>query len=490
MLNYFVVDREKAVTAGHYCIPMLGIVTGYSMSLLKTYCRTSISFSDANSYIFEVKHARSFIGVFNRVTIEHRETTNSLYFLNKLVRKSFGEPHAFLKNNLINTNIKSTKHGHFVSDFGCFGYFGYDLFRYFRKRTDLFNKKDSIGVPDVMMYLTKALVLTYQTSIQLKSNCGLFSSQYFLNLRKLRCVVKIIYVTPSRTLIFLKRIAKKGFTTLVRTKYLGLVTKAVTYIHKGKLMQVQVSRRFVKQARFDVLQFFKSLKAINPSPYMFLLRYGFFDVLGISPEIQIKQTTQRQGYLTIIKPIAGTRPRGRTVNEDLRFEAMLRSDLKEIAEHVMLVDLARNELGIASTYDSVYCFNLMSIEKYSHVQHIVSTVKSKINRNSTMDILKIAFPAGTVTGTPKLKAMDIIDKLEPMKRSFYGGTIGYISTNDIETAITIRTSLIHKQRTYLQSAAGIVFHSKPVGEVKETENKVVAILSCINKIAGGSTIHI
>ncbi|PHN16271.1 anthranilate synthase component I family protein [Candidatus Tremblaya phenacola] len=490
MLNYIVVDREKPVTAGHYCISMIGVVTGYSMSLLKTYRRSSFSFINTNSYIFEVKHSRSFIGVFNKVTAEHRSTTVSIYFFNSLIRRSFGEPHVFLNNSMYLTNVKATKHDHFVSEVGSIGYVGYDLFRYLRKRTGLFSKKDTFGVPDVFMHLTKELVLTYQTTIQLKSNCGLLSKQYILKLKKLRCVVNIIYITPSRALIVLKRISKKGITTIVRTKYLGLVTKAVTYIHKGKLMQIQVSRRFVKRVRLDGLHFFKSLKTVNPSAYMFLLRYEFFDVLGASPEIQIKQTTQRQDYLTSIKPIAGTRPRGRSVNEDLRLEAMLRSDLKEIAEHVMLVDLARNDLGIVSAYGTVYCFNLMSIEKYSHVQHIVSTVKSKINRNSTMAILNATFPAGTVTGTPKLKAMELIDKLEPMKRSFYGGSVGYVSTNDIETAITIRTSLIHKQRTYIQSAAGIVFHSRPVGEVKETENKVVAILSCINKLDGGSTINI
>jgi anthranilate synthase component 1 len=277
------------------------------------------------------------------------------------------------------------------------------------------------------------------------------------------------------------------FREFKKDDYLAAVRKAKEYIAAGELMQVQVGQRLTKPYRDNPLSLYRALRSLNPSPYMYFYNFGDFHVVGASPEILVRQEDTPEGAKVTIRPLAGTRPRGNTPERDAELATELLNDPKEIAEHVMLIDLARNDVGRIAQIGSVVVTDKMVIEKYSHVQHIVSSVEGKLKPGTTnFDVLRATFPAGTLSGAPKVRAMELIDELEPVKRGLYGGAVGYLSfTGEMDLAITIRTGVIANGNLYVQAAAGVVADSVPESEWQETENKARAVLRAAEQVQDG-----
>jgi len=260
-------------------------------------------------------------------------------------------------------------------------------------------------------------------------------------------------------------------------EYPKAVEVAKEAIRAGECFQIVVAQRFERPTAADPVDVYRVLRATNPSPYMYLLRFDGFDVVGSSPEAHVKVSGRR----ALLHPIAGTRWRGATPAEDNALAAELLADPKERAEHVMLVDLARNDLGRVCRPGSVTVPEFMTVERYSHVMHIVSTVVGELaDEHSAFDTLAATFPAGTLSGAPKVRAMEIIEELEPTRRGLYGGVVGYFGFGgDMDTAIAIRTALIRNHIAYVQAGAGIVADSEPAAEEAETRNKAAAVLAAI-----------
>jgi anthranilate synthase component 1 len=262
--------------------------------------------------------------------------------------------------------------------------------------------------------------------------------------------------------------------TFTQAGFLAAVKRAKDYIAAGDVMQVQVSQRSSRDFDAPPLELYRALRGVNPSPYMFYFDFGDHQVVGASPEILVRQA----GDTVTLRPIAGTRPRGRSAAEDAAIAAELLADPKERAEHVMLIDLGRNDVGRIAAAGSVKVTEQMVVERYSHVMHIVSNVEGRIRPGlGAIDVLKASFPAGTVTGAPKVRAMQIIDELEPVKRGIYSGAVGWLGFNgDMDVAIAIRTAVLKGRKLHVQAAAGIVADSDAGSEWLETQHKARAVL--------------
>jgi anthranilate synthase component 1 len=267
-----------------------------------------------------------------------------------------------------------------------------------------------------------------------------------------------------------------------RPRFLEAVRRAKRYIRAGDAFQVVLSQRFAARTSADPLAIYRALRVVNPSPYMYFLRIGGLSVVGSSPEMLVKV----QGRDAFYRPIAGTRPRGPDEQEDLRLETELKLDPKERAEHIMLVDLGRNDLGRVSEYGSVQVNDLMSVERYSHVMHLVSTLRSRLRADvDCFDALMSCFPAGTLTGAPKVRAMEIIEELEPTRRGIYGGAVLYLDySGNMDSCIAIRTLVAKGGVAYVQAGAGIVADSVPEREHQECVNKARALLSALEQAHG------
>jgi len=272
-----------------------------------------------------------------------------------------------------------------------------------------------------------------------------------------------------------------------KADYIAAVLRAKEYIAAGDMMQVQVGQRLRKRYTESPLSLYRALRSLNPSPYMYFYDMGEFQIVGASPEILVRQEHTPQGDKVTIRPLAGTRPRGATPELDKALEAELQGDPKERAEHVMLIDLARNDIGRIAKTGSVKVTEAFTVERYSHVMHIVSNVEGLLQGGmSSLDVLRATFPAGTLTGAPKVRAMEIIDELEPVKRGIYGGAVGYLSfAGDMDVAIAIRTGIVKDGTLYVQAAAGVVADSVPELEWKETEAKARALIRAAELVEEG-----
>ncbi len=374
---------------------------------------------------------------------------------------------------------------------GLAGYFGYDAVRYIEKKLKGKAPADPLGVPDILLLLSEELAVIDNLTGKL----------YFIvytdpstadaymrgkeRLRELKDRLLQPVIAPS--------IARTEVTPVERafdkSDYLKAVARAKEYISAGDMMQVQIGQRLSKRFKEPPLSLYRALRSLNPSPYMYFYNFGDFHVVGASPEILVRQEklTASNESKAIIRPLAGTRPRGGTVEQDLALEKELLDDPKERAEHVMLIDLARNDIGRVAKIGTVKVQEQMAVERYSHVMHIVSHVEGTLREGvSAMDVFKATFPAGTLTGAPKVRAMEIIDELEPTKRGIYGGGCGYLSfAGDMDIAIAIRTGIIKDGRLYVQAAAGIVADSDPESEWKETEAKARAVLRAAELVQQG-----
>ncbi|MYM70323.1 anthranilate synthase component I [Pseudoduganella sp. FT55W] len=373
---------------------------------------------------------------------------------------------------------------------GLAGYFGYDTVRHIEKTLAKSQPKDDLGLPDIQLMVTEELavidnlsgklyLIVYADTTQPESYSK--AKQRLKDLRiMLRRGVEVPVATASVRTEAVREFAKED--------YLKAVARAHEYVLAGDLMQVQIGQRIRKPYVDSPLSLYRALRSLNPSPYMYFYNFGDMQIVGASPEILVRNETAPDGQKKVtLRPIAGTRPRGSTPERDAELAKELLADQKEIAEHVMLIDLARNDLGRISEIGSVKVTDRLVIEKYSHVQHIVSNVEGKLKDGlSNLDVLRATFPAGTLTGAPKVRAMEIIDELEISKRGIYGGACGYLSFGgEMDVAIAIRTGVIKDGNLYVQAAAGIVADSIAEMEYQETEHKARAVLRAAEQVQDG-----
>jgi anthranilate synthase component 1 len=373
---------------------------------------------------------------------------------------------------------------------GLAGYFGYDTVRHIEKRLADSAPRDDLGLPDIQLLLTEELAVIDNLSGKLylivyadptQAEAFPRARQRLRDLRSmLRRVVDVPVTSPS--------VRTDAIRDFDKAAYLQAVTRAKEYIMAGDLMQVQIGQRIKKPYVDSPLSLYRALRSLNPSPYMYFYNFGDMHIVGASPEILVRnEGTPDGGKKVTIRPLAGTRPRGNTPERDAALATELLADPKEIAEHVMLIDLARNDIGRIAQTGSVKVTDKFVIEKYSHVQHIVSNVEGVLKPGmSNLDVLRATFPAGTLSGAPKVRAMEIIDELEPTKRGIYGGACGYLSFGgEMDLAIAIRTGVIKDGMLYVQAAAGIVADSVPEMEWQETENKARAVLRAAEQVQDG-----
>ncbi|MEZ5644862.1 MAG: anthranilate synthase component I [Burkholderiaceae bacterium] len=372
---------------------------------------------------------------------------------------------------------------------GLAGYFGYDAVRYIEKKLEASCPPDTLGTPDILLLQCEELAVIDNLSgkLYLIVYADPALPEAYANakkrLRELREALKYSVaapvVKPSQS-----HPAERSFA---KADYLAAVDRAKDLIAAGDFMQVQVGQRISKRYTESPLSLYRALRSLNPSPYMYYYHFGDFHVVGASPEILVRQEHTEEGQKVIIRPLAGTRPRGATPEKDKATEVELLADPKERAEHVMLIDLARNDIGRIAKIGTVKVTEAFVVERYSHVMHIVSNVEGVLNDGMTnMDVLKATFPAGTLTGAPKVHAMELIDQLEPVKRGIYGGACGYLSyAGDMDVAIAIRTAIIKDQTLHVQAAAGVVADSVPEMEWRETEHKARALLRAAELVEEG-----
>ncbi|MDR2876330.1 MAG: anthranilate synthase component I [Methylobacillus sp.] len=368
---------------------------------------------------------------------------------------------------------------------GLAGYFGYDTVRYIERRLAATQKKDALETPDVLLLATTELAVIDNLSAKLsfivyadptQPNAYVRARQRLDELvRDLRRPVEIPRAPAMPPAAAVSEFGEEG--------YKQAVEKAKRYIFDGDIMQVVLSQRMTQDFPAPPLSLYRALRSLNPSPYMFYYDMGDHHVVGSSPEILVRL---EDGIVTA-RPIAGTRPRGKTREEDQALAAELLADPKELAEHVQLMDLGRNDVGRVAVTGSVRVTDNMVIERYSHVMHIVSNVEGRLQPGmDAVDVLKATFPAGTVSGAPKVRAMEIIDEFEPTKRGIYAGAVGYLGFNgDMDLAIAIRTAVIKNGKLHVQAGAGIVADSVPQSEWTETRNKARAVLRAAELVLAG-----
>jgi len=372
---------------------------------------------------------------------------------------------------------------------GLAGYFGYEAVRSMEPRLAGVSKPGGIGTPDILLLQTEELavidnlsgrlyLIVYADPSEPDAHARAASRLAALRERLRRPVeAPVVSKGPAYPV-------ERGFA---RADYEAAVRRCKEYIAAGDCMQVVLGQRLSKRYTESPLSLYRALRSLNPSPYMYFYDLGEFQIVGASPEILVRHEHVPEGEKVTIRPLAGTRPRGATPEQDEDIEAELLADPKERAEHVMLIDLARNDIGRIAQTGSVKVTEAFAVERYSHVMHIVSNVEGLLEPGTTnMDVLRATFPAGTLSGAPKIRAMELIDELEPVQRGVYGGACGYLSfAGDMDVAIAIRTGIVKDGRLYVQAAAGIVADSVPELEWQETEAKARAVLRAAELVEEG-----
>ena len=441
-----------------------------------------------NSFIFESVEKRRIRGRYTIIGGEPDKiwvfNKKKIYIINKNRRKIIKEsPYPFLKKLIENFNFQIPKGLPPICSL-LVGYFSYDIIRYIEKVPD--NCLDDLKIPDIKLLRPKTIIIhdNLLKKIYFIVNC--FADEKIVDYKKYYSQqLQKIYFLKNQTFNYKNGNIKKFKnnkkikvkSNISKNKFKKIVLKAKEYIKKGDIFQVVLSQRFETKLTKSPLEIYKKLRIKNPSPFMFFFNFDDFQIIGSSPEILVRL---RNGKITI-RPIAGTRPRGLTSKKDDFYKNQLLNDKKELSEHLMLLDLGRNDVGKVSKINSVKVTEKFGIEKYSHVMHIVSNVEGVFDKNqSLLDTMLAGFPAGTVTGAPKIRAMEIIDELEKSKRKMYAGSIGYFSADkNFDTCIALRTALIKNNKFYVQSGAGIVADSVPEKEYSETVHKAKALISSL-----------
>ncbi|MDD4013394.1 MAG: anthranilate synthase component I [Candidatus Omnitrophica bacterium] len=364
---------------------------------------------------------------------------------------------------------------------GLVGYMGYDMVRFFEKIPD--KNPEELDMPDMQFMLTDTILIFDHVDHKIKvvSNAlidGDPSRCYDAAQRKVEKLIKKLKGSVPRGKVRTRRWRKSVISSNFSKKdFCGMVEKAKEYIRSGDIIQAVLSQRFRRKTHADAFEIYRALRSVNPSPYMFFLKLGRDRMIGSSPEILVRC---EDGNVEL-RPIAGTRPRGATPEEDALLARELLADPKERAEHIMLVDLGRNDIGRVSDFGTVKAPEVMRLERYSHVMHIVSDVTGRLSKDrDAFDLIRATFPAGTVSGAPKVRAMELIDQFENTRRGPYAGSVGYISfSGNLDLCITIRTILMRGDMAFVQAGGGIVLDSVPEKEYQETVNKAKALMKAI-----------
>jgi len=370
---------------------------------------------------------------------------------------------------------------------GAVGYLSYDCIRWFEPTISA-PPKDELGIPDMFFMVTEAVVAFDHRQRRIRIVANAFpekenpAAAYEAACERIRGILESLSKPLAFEPIFTESTPAAALSTsnTTREEYHAMVHRAHEYIRSGDIFQIVLAQRFETEFHDDALDLYRALRFVNPSPYMFCLRCpGGYSLVGSSPEVHVRLT----GDLVEIRPIAGTRRRGATVEEDNANAADLMADPKECAEHLMLVDLARNDVGRIAEYGSVKVTDFMTIERYSHVMHIVSHVSGKLaGGRSAFDVMRATFPAGTVSGAPKVRAMQILNELEKSKRCSYSGAVGYFGFDgNHDSCIALRTVLLKDGKAFVQSGGGVVADSTPEGEYQETVNKAMAGMRAIDR---------
>jgi len=443
--------------------------------------------AEKNSFIFEsvekgkIKGRYTIIGLNPDKSWDINKNVVTIDSLGKIT-KIKTQPLVYINNLIKNFNIKIPKQLPSMSSM-LVGYFSYDVIRYVEEIPD--HCKNDLKIPDVRLSRPKNLIIYdnlkkkihYIENVYADTNIKNYQEAYNSIISKFALFENYENISLPEKFTFKKNMNLIKSNTS-KGKFKSLVMKAKKYIEKGDIFQVVLSQRFERKIEKKPIEIYNYLRKSNPSPFMFFFNYKDFNILGSSPEILVRL---RKGEITI-RPIAGTRPRGKNNKEDKKYELDLLKDKKELAEHLMLLDLGRNDVGKVAKINSVKVTEKFKVEKYSHVMHIVSNVIGKFNNKfSLFETLLSGFPAGTVSGAPKIRAMEIIDELEKNKRKLYAGGIGYFTpNNEFDTCIALRTALIKNNKFYVQAGAGIVADSKPEEEYTETINKAKALMKAVD----------
>lgn len=442
-----------------------------------------------NSFIFESVEKRRIRGRYTIIGADPDKIwefdKKKIYIIennNKRIRK--GSPYSFLKKLIEKFNFPLPKNLPPLCSL-LVGYFSYDIIRYIEK---IPNKcLDDLKIPDVRLMRPKTIIIHDNLLKKIYFIKNSFADEKINNYQQYyaKQIHDIKLLKDLAFNFYYKNEVKKRYNKKIKVKsniskkrFKKIVLEAKKYIKKGDIFQVVLSQRFETKLTKAPLEIYKKLRINNPSPFMFFFNFNDFQIIGSSPEILVRL---RNDKITI-RPIAGTRPRGSNAKKDFLYKQQLLKDKKELSEHLMLLDLGRNDVGRVSKINSIKVTEKFKIEKYSHVMHIVSNVEGRFDKKqSLLDTMLAGFPAGTVTGAPKIRAMEIIDKLEKSKRKMYAGSIGYFSANkNFDTCIALRTALIKDNKFYIQSGAGIVADSVPEKEYLETINKAKALITSLN----------
>jgi anthranilate synthase component 1 len=474
---------------GYNRVPLVREVLADLDTPLSTYLKLA---NGAYSYLFESvqggeKWGRySIIGLPAQQVIKIFDHTIQIFSAGTLISEEVvDDPLEWIENYQQNFNVAEIE-GLPSFTGGLVGYFGYDTIRYIEKKLANSANPDELHTPDILLMLSEQVVVFDNLSGKLYLIMQAQQDQYdtanqTLDRLEQRLREPIpLYKAISCANTIEESDFESGFT---QVGFIDAVKKAKDYIRAGDIMQVVLSQRLSIDYAAPPLDLYRALRSLNPSPYMYYMNLDDFHIVGSSPEILVRL---EQDEITV-RPIAGTRKRGATEQRDKELETELLNDPKELAEHLMLIDLGRNDAGRVSQTGTVTLTDKMFIERYSHVMHIVSNVTGKLLPDlSAIDVLRATFPAGTVSGAPKIRAMEIIDELEPTKRGVYSGAIGYLGWNgNMDTAIAIRTAVIKDNKLHIQAGAGVVYDSIPELEWKETMNKARAIFNAVSQAAKG-----
>ena len=441
---------------------------------------------EKNSFIFEsvekgkIKGRYTIFGK-NPDKIWEFNNNNCYIYKNNKKKKLNGKPKKTIEKIIQEFKFKIPKELPPISSI-LSGFFSYDVIRYIENIPN--NCKDDLNIPDARIIRPTTLVIYDNVLRKIYFIVNVYADEiiknYITKYNSIKNEIEgLIFLANFKNDNVIKTSVKKNKikSNISKEKFLKNVDKAKKYIKIGDIFQVVLSQRFETKLTKNPLEIYKKLRVSNPSPFMYFFNFEDFQIIGASPEILVRL---RDGKITV-KPIAGTRPRGKNKKEDIYLEKELLQDKKELAEHLMLLDLGRNDAGKVSKINSVKVTENFKIERYSHVMHIVSNVQGDFNNKYTnFDTLLSGFPAGTVSGAPKIRAMEIIDELENTKRKVYAGGIGYFSANgDFDTCIALRTALTKKNKFYVQAGAGVVADSKPHKEYEETVNKAKALINAL-----------
>ena len=442
--------------------------------------------NEKNSFIFEsvekgIIRGRYTIFGKNPDKIWEFNYNNSYLIKNSKKKKIKGEPKKIIESLIENFKFKTPTGLPPICSL-ISGYFSYDSIRYMEK---IPNKcKDDLKLPDVRLLRPRTLIIHDNLKKKIFYIVNIFKDEKISNYKKKYIEVKneinqlLIQASIKKVALNLnKKTNIKVKSNTSKNRFIKIINKAKNYIKIGDIFQVVLSQRFEAKLSKKPIDIYKKLRVTNPSPFMYFFNFKDFQIIGASPEILVRL---RDNKITV-RPIAGTRPRGKNSKEDNFYSKDLLKDKKELSEHLMLLDLGRNDAGKVSKINTVKVTESFIIEKYSHVMHIVSNVVGIYNKKySKFKSLLAGFPAGTVSGAPKIRAMEIIDELETTKRKVYAGGIGYFSANgEFDTCIALRTAVAKNNKFYVQAGAGIVADSKPIKEYEETVNKAKALLNAL-----------